>query len=248
MKVSIVTICFNSAETIRTALKSVIAQSYPDIEYIIVDGKSKDNTLSIVNEYKESIAKIISEEDDGIYDAMNKGVKAATGDVIGILNSDDLYANEHVVSNMVKAISDADAVYADLVYVSRKDTNQVTRAWRAGVYKKGLFKKGWMPPHPTFFVKKSCYDNYGYYSTELNSSADYELMLRLIHKHEISVNYFPETIVKMRVGGQSTISIKNRLAANKEDRRAWEMNGLQPGIATIRKPLSKLSQFLRKQV
>lgn len=246
MKVSIVTICFNSAETIRTALQSVIAQSYPDIEYIIVDGKSKDNTLSIVNEYKSNIAKIISEEDDGIYDAMNKGVKEATGDIIGILNSDDLYANEHVVSNMVKAISDADAVYADLVYVRREDTSQITRTWRAGIYKKGLFKTGWMPPHPTFFVKKACYDNLGYYSTELNSSADYELMLRLIHKHGVSVNYFPEIIVKMRVGGQSTVSIKNRLAANKEDRRAWEMNGLHPGIATIRKPLSKLSQFLKK--
>lgn len=246
MKVSIVTICFNSAETIRTALQSVIAQSYPDIEYIIVDGKSKDNTLSIVNEYKSNIAKIISEEDDGIYDAMNKGVKEATGDIIGILNSDDLYANEHVVSNMVKAISDADAVYADLVYVRREDTSQITRTWRAGIYKKGLFKTGWMPPHPTFFVKKACYDNFGYYSMELNSSADYELMLRLIHKHGISVNYFPEIIVKMRVGGQSTVSIKNRLAANKEDRRAWEMNGLHPGIATIRKPLSKLSQFLKK--
>ena len=247
MKVSIVTICFNSEETIKDALESVVAQTYPEIEYIIVDGNSNDNTLAIVNEFKDNIAKIISEKDKGIYDAMNKGVREATGDVIGILNSDDLYTNKHVVANMVKAMSGADAVYADLVYVSREDTGQITRSWKAGAYKEGLFKKGWMPPHPTFFVRKECYDSFGLYSLELKSSADYELMLRFIHKYKIKINYFPHTIIKMRVGGQSNVSIKNRLSANREDRNAWKMNGLQPGIATIRKPLSKLSQFLKKE-
>jgi len=246
VKVSIVTICYNSGETIRDAIESVIEQDYQNIEYIIVDGKSIDGTLGIVAEYKDNIAKIISEKDKGIYDAMNKGVTAATGDIVGILNSDDLYANKHVISDMVNSIGDADAAYADLVYVTRDDTDHITRAWKAGDYKKGMFKKGWMPPHPTFFVRKECYDRHGLYSLELKSSADYELMLRFIHKHEISVRYHPQTIIKMRLGGQSNVSIKNRLAANKEDRNAWKMNGLSPGIANLRKPLSKIGQFLRK--
>ncbi len=246
MRVSIITIAYNSAETIEDTIRSVIAQNYTDIEYIIVDGASTDDTLDIVANYSESISTVISEKDKGIYDAMNKGVLAATGDLIGILNSDDLYANENVISQVVQQIGEADALYADLVYVNREDTDQVTRYWKSGPYSEGMFKKGWMPPHPTFFVRKRCYDKLGGYSLELRSSADYELMLRFIHKNKISVAYLPETIIKMRVGGQSNVTIKNRLAANKEDRMAWKMNGLSPGSATVRKPLSKLTQFLKK--
>ena len=246
MKVSIITICYNAESTIEDTIKSVVAQDYKNIEYIIVDGLSSDKTMQIVDRYKDDLAQVISEKDNGIYDAMNKGVSAATGDVVGILNSDDLYAHDHVVSDMVTAMADADAVYADLVYVMRDDTDNVTRAWKAGAYKKGMFKKGWMPPHPTFFVKKYCYDQYGLYSLRLRSSADYELMLRFIHKYEISVNYHAETIIKMRLGGQSNVTIKNRIAANKEDREAWKMNGLSPGVATIRKPISKIGQFIKK--
>jgi len=246
MKVSIITISYNSEETIEDTIKSVVDQDYHDLEYIIVDGLSGDGTMDIIDRYKSKVALVISERDKGIYDAMNKGVRAATGDIVGILNSDDLYANNQVISEMVKTIGDADAAYADLVYVTRNNTDHITRSWKAGAYKRGLFKKGWMPPHPTFFVRNECYDRYGLYSLELKSSADYELMLRFIHKHEISVRYHPHTIIKMRLGGQSNVSIKNRLAANKEDRNAWKMNGLSPGIANLRKPLSKIGQFLRK--
>lgn len=249
MKVSIITICYNSAATIEDTIKSVVSQDYPHIEYIIIDGASKDNTLDIVDSYNEHITTLISEPDKGIYDAMNKGVNAATGDVVGILNSDDFYANASVITAVVNQLNAAktDALYADLVYVDRDNPDKVTRTWISGGYKKGLFKKGWMPPHPTFFVKKSCYDTYGLYSTELRSAADYELMLRMIHKHEISLTYLKQVITKMRVGGESNVSLKNRLRANREDKQAWKMNDLKPSTFTmVRKPLSKLKQFLKK--
>jgi len=246
MKVSIITITYNSAETVEDTIQSVLSQSYPNIEYIIVDGASKDDTLSIVNRYSDKIATIISEPDKGIYDAMNKGVRAATGDIVGILNSDDFYADNEVISNIVETIqrTHSDACYADLVYVDRVETDRVIRSWKSGTYRHGDFLRGWMPPHPTFFVKRSIYEKYGLYSLQLRSAADYELMLRLIHKHGISLSYLPRVITKMRAGGHSNVTLKNRWRANKEDRLAWKMNGLQPGFLTlIRKPLSKLLQY-----
>jgi glycosyltransferase involved in cell wall biosynthesis len=247
MKVSIITITYNSAETIEDTIQSVLSQDYPNVEYIIVDGASKDSTLEIVERYRSSISKIISERDKGIYDAMNKGVTLATGDVIGILNSDDFYADSKVVSDIVRTMQSAnsDACYADLVYVDREETSKVIRSWKSGEYRHGDFLRGWMPPHPTFFVKRSWYERHGLYSMELKSAADYELMLRFIHKHGVSMAYLPRVITKMRAGGQSNVTIKNRWKANKEDRLAWKMNGLQPGFLTlIRKPLSKLIQYL----
>lgn len=249
MKVSIITITYNSAETVEDTIQSVLAQDYPNIEYIIVDGASKDTTMSIVNRYKDKIATIHSERDKGIYDAMNKGVRLATGDLIGILNSDDFYADEKVISDMVNRVieSSADACYADLVYVDRDDTSRVVRTWKSGEYRHGQFMRGWMPPHPTFFVKREVYEAHGHYSLQLRSAADYELMLRFIHKHAISVAYLPRVITKMRAGGQSNVTIKNRWRANQEDRLAWKMNGLQPGFFTlIRKPLSKVLQFIQR--
>jgi len=247
MKVSIITITFNSAETIEDTIQSVLSQDYKDIEYIIVDGASKDATLDIVERYRSSVSTIISEPDKGIYDAMNKGVALATGDVIGILNSDDFYADATVISDMVKTMqeSGSDACYADLVYVDRNDTTRIIRSWKSGEYRHGHFLRGWMPPHPTFFVKRSLYLKHGVYSLALRSAADYELMLRFIHKHGVSLSYLPRVITKMRTGGQSNISLKNRWRANREDRLAWKMNGLQPGLFTLlRKPLSKLLQYL----
>jgi glycosyltransferase involved in cell wall biosynthesis len=247
MKVSIITITYNSAETIEDTIRSVLSQDYSDIEYIVVDGASKDSTLEIIERNRSSISKFVSERDKGIYDAMNKGVAMATGDVIGILNSDDFYADEHVISDIVKTIqqSNSDGCYADLVYVDRIATSKVIRSWISGEYRHGDFLRGWMPPHPTFFVKRSVYDAHGHYSLQLRSAADYELMLRFIHKHGISVSYLPRVITKMRAGGQSNVTLKNRWRANKEDRLAWKMNGLQPGFLTlIRKPLSKLLQYL----
>ena len=250
MKVSIITICYNSAATIEATIESVVQQSYSNIEYIIIDGASKDDTLSIVDRYKSHISKVVSEKDNGIYDAMNKGVSLASGDIIGILNSDDFYAYPDVLSDIVKRFQQthADALYADLVYVDRNNAQRIRRYWKAGTYRHGKFLRGWMPPHPTFFVKKEVYEKYGVYTTDLKSSSDYEFMLRVLHKHKISVTYFPRVITKMRTGGQSNASVIHRAAANREDKKAWEMNGLKPRAYTILlKPISKIGQFLRKK-
>lgn len=248
MKVSIITVAYNSESTIEDTIQSVINQSYADIEYIIVDGQSSDATDTIIKKYKEQISTYVSEPDRGIYDAMNKGVALATGDVIGILNSDDFYMNNDVISDVVAMFDEqVDAVYADLIYVDTMDTNKVKRTWESGYYHSGAFRKGWMPPHPTFFVRKQVYEKYGSYTLELRSAADYEFMLRVIEKHKISIAYLPKTIVKMRIGGESNASFKNRLRANREDKKAWKMNGFKPGLFTfIRKPLSKLKQFVKR--
>lgn len=248
-KVTIITVCYNSAKTIEDTIQSVINQTYDHIEYIIVDGLSTDNTLEIINKYKDKIAKIVSEKDAGLYDAINKGIDLATGDIIANLNSDDFYIDNNVIADVVAKMEGekSDTLYADLYYVDAVDTNKVTRNWVSGEYKKGMFFKGWMPPHPTFFVRKSVYDNYGKFNLELKSAADYEIMLRFIHKHECSISYFPRVVVRMRVGGVSNVSLINRLKANREDKRAWEMNGLKPKPYTlIFKPLSKVLQFVKK--
>lgn len=246
MKVSVITVTFNSAETVEDTIKSVINQNYPDIEYIIIDGLSRDNTLNIVNKYKDKIALVVSEKDHGIYDAIGKGIERATGDIVVALNSDDMYASNDVIAKVVDLFksTNADAVYGDLNYVDRNNTNKVIRKWKSGTYKKGQFLKGWMPPHPTFFVRKHCYQKFGSFNLSLKSAADYELMLRFIHKHGIKISYLPVLIVNMRAGGQSNVSFKNRFKANREDRKAWEINGLKPGFFTlIRKPLSKIKQY-----
>ncbi len=247
MKVSIITIAYNSAETIEDTIQSVISQDYQNIEYIIVDGGSKDATMDIVAKYAHKISHFISEPDKGIYDAMNKGVSMASGDLVGILNSDDMYADVSVVSDIVKKIGTADAIYADLVYVNRTQTDQIIRYWKSGKFKKNAFQNGWMPPHPTFFLKKELYTKYGLYNLVLRSAADYELMLRMVVKHHISLAYLPRIITKMRVGGQSNVTLKNRLKANKEDRMAWELNGLKPRFYTLNiKPVRKIGQFFKK--
>ncbi len=250
MKISIITIAYNSAETIESTLQSVAQQSYTDIEYIVIDGGSSDGTQAIVQRYMAHIAHFVSEPDKGIYDAMNKGVQKATGDFIGILNSDDFYADDAVIDDVVATFqrnADCQALYADLVYVNRLNTEKVVRYWKAGGYKRERFRRGWMPPHPSFFLARSAYEKYGLYALELKSAADYELMLRMLYKHAISCCYLPRVITRMRVGGESNVSLKNRIRANKEDRRAWRMNGLQPAWYTLSlKPISKLGQFVRK--
>ena len=244
MKVSIITVCFNSVATIKDTIESVIGQGYENIEYIIIDGNSNDGTNEIIRQYADKISFYMSETDKGIYDAMNKGINSATGDLIGILNSDDIYINNRVISKMVANIGTCDGIYADLVYVDQFNLNKVKRIWRSGQYSKGSFKWGWMPPHPTFFLKKECYDKYGNYNTLMKSAADYEFMLRVIHKHKISLSYLSEIIIKMRVGGISNNSLRNRIKANRDDRKAWEINQLKPNFITLLlKPLRKLSQF-----
>jgi len=245
-KISIITVSFNSAQTIGDTLKSIAGQSYPNIEHIIVDGSSTDQTMQIVMGFPH-VTKCISEKDEGIYFAMNKGIAMASGDVIGILNADDLYADNGVIAKVAAVFEDpaVDATYADLVFVDREDVSKVVRTWKSGPFKRSSMYNGWMPPHPTFFVRRSLYEKYGLFNTILRSAADYELMLRFLLKHEINLSYIPQTIINMRQGGKSTASISNRIKANVEDRKAWRMNGLKPHFFTlILKPLRKIKQFI----
>ncbi len=249
MKVSIITVCLNSERTIDDVIQSVISQDYPDIEYIIVDGNSTDKTLQIISKYSDTISKVISEPDEGMYFAINKGIGMAGGDIVTILNADDLYISNDVISKMISLFSSsgADSTYGDLIYVDRKDTSKIFRYWKSENFNYRRFKKGWMPPHPTFFVKKKIYEKYGLYNTNFQFAADYELMLRFLYKHKISTAYLPEVIVKMRLGGKSNVSIWNRMRANREDRQAWKINDLKPGAFTLLlKPLLKWKQFLAK--
>lgn len=246
MKVSIITVTYNSASTLEETILSVIKQTYKDIEYIIIDGKSSDGTTAIVDQYKNAVTKFVCEKDDGIYDALNKGIALANGDVIGILHSDDFYTNDQVIAKIVQQLmhTQADAVYADLYYVNKDNTNKIVRKWKSGIQNANSFLFGWMPPHPTFFVKKEIYKQYGAFDLNFKTSADYELMLRLMYRYKIKTAYLPEFIIKMRVGGQSNSTTKNRIIANIEDRKAWDVNGLKPYFFTLLlKPLRKITQF-----
>jgi glycosyltransferase involved in cell wall biosynthesis len=246
MKVSIITATYNSESTIADTISSVVNQTYPDIEHIIVDGASTDGTLGIAGSLGHN-GPIISERDNGIYDAMNKGIKMATGDVVGILNSDDFYSHDHAIEHVVHSFkkNNRDSVYGDLVYVDANDPSRVLRKWIAGKFQRRHFLKGWMPPHPTFFVKREIYDRLGTFNLDLKSSADYELILRFLFVNKISVEYLPGILVHMRAGGYSNRSWLNRLAAHKEDYHAWRLNGLSPKWYTLMmKPTRKIQQFI----
>ncbi|RDV14855.1 glycosyltransferase [Pontibacter diazotrophicus] len=247
MKVSIITIVYNNCETIADAIDSVLCQTYPNIEYIVVDGLSTDGTVDVVKGYGDRITHFVSEKDGGLYDAINKGIRMATGDVIGLLHSDDIFYSKEAITAVAAAFkaNNCESVYADLVYVDREKPERVTRNWKSGSYKRDNFIYGWMPPHPTFYVKREVYERLGLYNTLFKSAADYELMLRYLYKHNISTAYVPECLVRMRVGGKSNVTLKNRIRANKEDHTAWHINGLQPRFYTrYLKPLRKLTQFL----
>jgi len=250
MKISIVTVCFNSAAYIQDALSSVAAQNYRNIEHIIIDGGSSDGTLEIINAYRSGLTHVITGPDNGIYDAMNKGIALASGDVIGMLNADDFYANESVLAQIASVFEDAEveACYGDLEYVDALQTSKVFRYWRSGAYRPERFYHGWMPPHPTFFARRSLYERFGSFNPALGSSADYELMLRFLLRHGAHAAYIPHVLVKMRTGGVSNASFCNRLRANRMDRLAWRINGLRPMPWTMyMKPLSKLGQFFRRK-
>jgi glycosyltransferase involved in cell wall biosynthesis len=248
-KISIITVAFNSVKTIQDTIESILLQDYKNIEYIIIDAGSSDGTVEIVKSFGDKITYFISESDHGIYDGMNKGIKAASGDLIGILNSDDFYPNNFILSNVAKTFvnNQCDAIYGDLVYVRGYDKNKIVRYWQAGDYSALKIKNGWMLPHPTFFVKKSIYDRFGLYNTELKSAADYEMILKLLYKQNISVKYIPMILVNMRMGGASNSSLMNRIKANKEDGLAWTKNQLnKPMFIRITKPLQKVRQFFLK--
>ena len=245
MKLSLITAVFNNEKYLEDCIKSVLDQSYENIEYIIVDGGSDDGTIDIIKKYEHSISKWISEPDNGIYDAMNKGIKMASGDVIGFLHSDDFYANKGVIEKIADAFVtySVQSVYSDVVFFN-KSINRVIRYWRAGEYREGLIKRGWMPPHTAFFVKKEIYEKCGYFNTDLKIAADYELILRLLGKHNITTHYIPEVLIKMRMGGRSNGSVGNIIRKTIEDYRALEINGMNGRAFTLLlKILSKVHQF-----
>lgn len=250
MKVSIITICYNNADTLEETILSVSNQTHPDIEYIIIDGQSTDGSDAIVQKHRDKVDVYVREPDAGIYDAINKGIGKASGDVVGLLHADDFYCHDQVIADVSQLMtrSQSDALYADCLYVDQHHTDRISRYWKSGEYVEGAFLKGWMPPHPTFFVRRDCYLRLGLYDTRFRSAGDYELMLRYVHKHGISVCYLPKVILCMRQGGTSNRSLCNRWRAHQEDRLAWKINDLKPGWFTLlRKPLSKLKQFFRGQ-
>ena len=207
---------------------------------------SDDGTFEIVQKQKTGIVKAVREPDEGLYDALNKGIQKATGEIIGFLHADDLLADSNVIAEIGKTFANKniDSVYGDLVYTSQGDTNKVVRYWKSGQFNRDQFRRGWMPPHPTFYLRKERYEQFGLYRTDLGTAADYELLLRMLYRHELRVEYIPKILVKMRTGGASNVSWSNRLRANDADRNAWITNGLQPprGIR-FSKPLRKIKQY-----
>ena len=247
MKVTIITATFNSSKTIQDTILSLESQTYNNIEYIIVDGNSKDNTLEIINEYSTRVSTVICEPDKGIYDALNKGISAATGDVIGFLHSDDILAYPDAITDIVSKFSEGnfDAVYADLEYVSQDNTNLVVRKWKSGDYNVSKLKYGWMPPHPSFYMKRSRYIEWGVFNLNYKISADYDSLLRYLWVHKAKAVYLPRVLTKMRVGGISNRSLKNIIQKSREDINVIKMNGLFWPIALLFKNLSKLPQFIK---
>ena len=247
INISIITVVRNNKNTIADCILSILSQSKVPFEYIIIDGNSTDGTLDEIKKYTYPGLKLVSEADKGIYDAMNKGLKIARGEVVGILNSDDLYDNPDVLENVGKVFEDTaiDACYSDLVYVRRDNTSQVVRYWKSQRYVEGLFRKGWVPPHPTFFVRRSVYEKYGLFDLSFNLAADFDLMLRFIAKNKIVVCYLPCITIRMRLGGATNKSIHNIIKQNLEIVRAFKINDLTISIFfPVYKLVEKLSQFI----
>lgn len=246
MKISIITVCYNAEKTIRESILSVISQSYNDIEYIIIDGNSTDNTLQIINQYKYAIPIIISEPDNGIYDAMNKGIKKASGEIIGILNSDDTYPDSEVLKNVMSFFlkDSPDILYGDLIYVKNNDINKIVRRWKSSPYSKNFFDHGNVPPHPALFVKSEVYREAGYFDLQYKLASDYEFMLRIFKKHQFKSVYINRLMVKMQLGGATNKSLKNIIKGNKEILKAWQNNDLKvPLLLMPIRIIKRLLQF-----
>jgi glycosyltransferase involved in cell wall biosynthesis len=244
IKISLITVTFNAESTIEQCIKSVIGQTYKNVEYIIIDGASTDNTIQIINNFENYIHHFLSEPDKGIYDAMNKGIALATGQVIGMLNADDVFADENVLSLVAEAFAkhEAEIIYGDLDFVDQ--AGAITRKWRSGKYLKGMFSWGWMPPHPTFYCKKNLFNQFGFYSLNFGTAADYELMLRFMHLNHIDAYYIQKVIIKMKIGGISNKSFRNRVKGLLCDFKAMQNNGISFPIITIFfKPLRKIQQY-----
>lgn len=248
MLVSIITVCLNNRKFIPFAIESVLNQSYPNIEYIVIDGGSTDGTVEILKSYGDQITRFISEPDLGIYDAMNKGISLASGDIVGILNSDDLYFDNNVISEVVEQFkrSSCPIIFGDLYYVNKDNTSTILRKWATKGFVPNSFRKGWHPPHPTFFVFKKIYDDYGLFDLQYKLAADFELMLRFLEKHRIQCLYFPRVLVKMRMGGATNKSLKNIFNQNIECYRAFKNNGLPVSMLyPLYRLVPKLAQFFK---
>lgn len=245
MKISLITVVYNGERFIRDCIESVLAQDYKQIEYIFIDGASKDNTFKIAQEYKNRIDILISEPDKGMYDALNKGIKLATGDVVGILNADDMLADSNVISQVIAGfeLENSDAIYGDLNYIHPQSLKTI-RKWKSKVASANDIEMGWMPAHPTLYIKRALFEQYGFYSLNFGSAADYELMVRYLYRHQIKTTYLPLLMVNMRTGGMSNSTIKHRYDALINDYEALKVNGVPlPARALVLKKLQKLKQF-----
>jgi len=231
MKISIITITYNSSKTLATTLESVAAQDYPNIEHIIVDGLSKDNTIEIVKQFPH-VAQWISEKDKGLYDALNKGIQMATGDVVGLIHSDDFLASNNAVSKIAKAFKEnnVDSIIGDISFVNPDNLIKVIRHYSSKTWKPSKFARGYMPAHPAFYCKKELFEKYGYYKMGYKIAADYELLIRFLYTHKVSYKYIPETIVMMRTGGTSNENLKSRIVLNQEIVRACAENGINTNM------------------
>jgi glycosyltransferase involved in cell wall biosynthesis len=251
MKISIITVCYNSEKYIRFAIESVLGQTHENIEYIVVDGGSTDKTLDIIKAYEPKFngrMRWVSEPDKGIYDAMNKGIAMASGDVVGILNSDDFYFDNKVIEDIVSYMysKNTDSIYGNIIMVHPDNIHKTIRVWKSSAFKPNSFKKGWHPPHPAFFVKKKIYDAFSAFDTSFDISADFELMLRFLEKQKISTTYYDRMIVKMRLGGASTGSVKRIIRGNKGIIRAFKKNDMPVSILyPFYRFIPKLFQFFR---
>ncbi|WP_072659259.1 glycosyltransferase family 2 protein [Mariprofundus micogutta] len=248
MKISIITATWNCVDTISDCLDSASSQVWGNCEHLVIDGKSTDGTLDLLEQWRNRLDYIVSEPDSGIYDALNKGVAQATGDVIGFLHADDLYADNEVLTTITKAFEDPsiDAVYGDLVYVSKNEPDKVVRYWKSGLYSYNKLKHGWMPPHPTFYVRRSVYEQFGSFDTSFQIAADYDCMLRFLGQHKVKCAYIPQVLVKMRLGGESNRSLANIIQKSVEDYNALKRNMVGGVGALLWKNLSKLPQFFKR--
>ncbi|MBO6526343.1 glycosyltransferase family 2 protein [Erythrobacter sp.] len=248
MRISVVTAVFNRAGTIAEAMESVQRQTYQSVEHIIQDGGSSDGTLDEIARLSNDASQVVSERDFGIYDAINRGIIRATGDVVGLMHSDDFFANENILAKVAYAFIDPtiDGVYGDLQYVAANDPMRIVRHWRSGQYEPAFLKRGWMPPHPTLYLRRQVFERFGLYDTSFSIAADYDAMLRYLVQGQIKLAYIPEVLVKMRLGGESNRSFERILRKSREDFRAIRKNGVG-GIGTLAaKNFSKLGQFIVK--
>jgi glycosyltransferase len=248
LKISVITAVYNRQQTVEQAINSVLSQSYTSVESIVIDGASTDATLAILERYRTRLGVLISEPDQGIYDALNKGIKHATGDVVGFLHADDVFENNEVLTKVATAFEDPtiDAVYGDLVYVRHDNIGQVIRYWKSGHYDDVALSRGWMPPHPTFYVRRSVYERLGGFDTRYRIAADYDTVLRFLAVGKIRTNYIPEVMVRMRVGGISNRSIKSIFRKSMEDLNVIRRNKVGGIFTLLCKNLSKVSQFLSR--